>query len=201
MKIYFLSFVITLFYTNVFSQTISELSISLDSLKLIMQQIESDIDRLENKRAVYKEKIAEINQKIFRIALVQETEKGILTTAFSGKLRDAPNINGEIVMDINSGDTIKVFSFYEEPYLKVDYKGVIGYISRTYVKVNDKIESIIAIAKEKKESSKSSNTNYRRKSSTKYNSKNKSVRCSAITQKGVRCHRMTTASNGRCYQH
>jgi hypothetical protein len=32
-------------------------------------------------------------------------------------------------------------------------------------------------------------------------STSKSVRCSATTQQGTRCERMTTNANGRCWQH
>lgn len=122
-----------------------DLNMKLDSLNLILEKVDLQINELNNRKTEIRQQISELNQKKNKLELENEYVEGIPVTInyMGGTLRGKPNISGNDIIKIPTGDTVLIFNWYEKPYFKAAYKEKVGYISHSSLNNNAKIESII----------------------------------------------------------
>lgn len=143
----FFIFTLIFFFSTTFlkGQSIDELNIKLDSLNSILEKVDLQISVLNNKKTEIRQQISDLNQKKNKLDLEKEYVEGIPVTInfMGGTLRDEPSVSGNDIIKIPAGETVFVFDWYKKPYFKAVYKENIGYISRSSLNKNAKIESII----------------------------------------------------------
>ncbi len=126
-------------------QSIEKIDKRLDSLNLILKKIDSQISDLNNKKSEIRQEISNANQIKNRLELESEYVEGIPVTInyLGGTLRDEPDVSGNDIIKIPTGDTVLIFNWYQKPYFKAAYKEKAGFISYSSLTQNEKIESII----------------------------------------------------------
>lgn len=102
-----------------------------DSLNLIIKDIDSQMNILNEKKLKANGEISQLNQLKNKLELEENLNKGIkiAVNSFGGNLRSTPSVEDNLLIKIPKGDTIQIYNWYKEPFFKASYKGFIGYIS------------------------------------------------------------------------
>lgn len=146
MKHFYLYILTLLFSTNVvFGQSFEELNKKIDSLNLILEGVDLQINELNKRKHELRKQISEVNQKKNKLELEKEYLEGIPVTInnMGGTLRDMPSIAGNDIAKIPAGETVLIFNWYEKPYFKAAYQEKVGFISYSSLNDNEKVKAII----------------------------------------------------------
>ena len=144
MKHLFTCIFVFLISTNfIFGQFLTDFTKKKDSLNLIIENIDSLINKLESEKLRLQKQLSDISQEASRNEIQQQFSKGFPITInfMGGILRDKPS--GIEIIKIPPGDTVTVLDWYEQPYFKVIYKDKIGFLSYMCFNNNEIIKSKI----------------------------------------------------------
>jgi len=134
-----------LFSISVNGQSLDSLNNEIHLLGLEKNVIDKKIDSLETLKFDLDKKISEIREKVNQIELQNQKEEGIPTkiSSMGGKLRVAPSIVGNTIAELNEGDEILIYDWFQEPYFKASFEGKAGYISYSSLVENDFIKNAL----------------------------------------------------------
>lgn len=143
-----ISIIVSVFIISVnfvFSQSMDQLNLKTDSIKLLIKSIDDQTKELLMNKLSLELNLKELNQKKNTLYIEKELVTGIpvVINFMGGILRDTPKGGGEEIIKIPSGDTIMIYNWYENPYFKATYKGNVGYISYSSFEKNGQIDSIL----------------------------------------------------------
>lgn len=125
----------------------------------------SELSVLENKEEQLLKKITTLQDSLYLIRsqingfkkAIENEEEPIYTTAKGGTLRDSPNAQGKIIMEIPASTPIKVYSF-ENYYNRVCVGDTCGFLIEAFVAKNRKTialkESFLKLKKDEDEAKK-----------------------------------------------
>jgi hypothetical protein len=146
MKNIFLFIVVFTISSNaLLSQSIEEYNKKIDSLNAVVKEVDIEISELNKRKTEIKEILRTVIQERNSLEFESQLIEGIPITlnAFGGRLRDEPDTNGKVLIEIPRGEKVLVYDWYKRPYFKASYKGKIGYISFSSLNVNYQLKSII----------------------------------------------------------
>jgi hypothetical protein len=130
-----------------YGQSFDDLNKKIDSLNLIVEDVNSQINEKILLKDNLLEQINELTQKRIKLDFEKESLEGFITTTrfMGGSLRDKPGSLGKVIAKIPPEDTILIFNWYYKPYFNAEYEGLVGYISSGAIVPNEKINSIISL--------------------------------------------------------
>jgi len=142
MKYLFTILFLSFFSIAAVGQSLDSLNNEIHLLGLEKSKIDEKIDSLEALKFDLEDKISGIRKEINQIELQNQKEEGILTliSSMGGKLRDAPSIAGNTVAELNEGDEVLIYDWFEKPYFKASFEGKAGYVSYGSLVENDFIK-------------------------------------------------------------
>lgn len=211
------------------------LSLSASALESgeTVEGIDSRIYLLNTERQELLRRLAELDRELAELAsrrekaaFAEEAKGGVFVqTASKAIMRSAPSPTAEAIMEIPGKVRLRALDFVSA-FWKVEYAGLLGYISDAYMVLDRQAQAHFAELKTQARGAESmipapviSPTDEEGGSGSpgaKHNvdasgassrpsdgglKRQVSVRCSAYTQKGTRCQRRTTNPSGRCWQH
>jgi hypothetical protein len=145
MKYLFTILFLSLFSITTVGQSLDSLNNEIHLLGLEKSKIDEKIDSLKAIEFDIENKISEIRKEINQIELQNQKEKGIPAkiSSMGGKLRDAPSIAGNTVAELNEGDEVLIYDWFEKPYFKASFEGKAGYISYGSLVENNFIKNFL----------------------------------------------------------
>lgn len=145
MKYLFTILFLSLFSINAVGQSLDSLNNEIHLLELEKSKIDEKVDSLEALKFDIENKISEIRKEINQIELQNQKEEGTPAeiSSMGGKLRDAPSVAGNTVVELNEGDEVLIYDWFEKPYFKASFEGKAGYLSYGSLVENDFIKNFL----------------------------------------------------------
>lgn len=137
-----------LFVSNIIeAQTITQVNKQLDSLYNLKKNIQNKVKDLQDQLNTVNSKISTLETKKSSLTNNTNTNNDFIVakvTSGGAILRDAPNSTGKTLATIPGNETINVYRFQQNLYLKVLYKGQTGFVSYSTIEQNQDIDDFIA---------------------------------------------------------
>lgn len=137
-----LPFLFILFSILLYSQENENSKTTLDSLKIKLQEVEFNLNKLNNIKTLLKDKINLIESQTVSTNLNKTEEFGVFAIPLyrETEIRKNPDINSETLIKIAFKDSILVINRFEKTiWLKVKYKNIVGYVSYNIMQKTDKL--------------------------------------------------------------
>lgn len=144
MKYFYVVFILTVFPLYAQSQDIDSLREELIILHKKISSIDSKIDSLNQRKTQLKELISSKTNTVNQLEFKKESKTGIPTKInfIGGSLRSKPSISSNVIANLNEGDVILIYDWFQDPFFRASYEGNFGYISYSSLSENKFINSI-----------------------------------------------------------
>ncbi len=142
-------FIFSILFVSNFTeaQTTTQLNKQLDSLYNLKKNIQNKVKDLNGQLSDVNSKISVLENKKLAVSNSIPSNNDFIiakTTSGGAILRDAPSSIGKTLATIPAKETINVYRFQQNLYLKVLYKGLTGYVSYSTIEQNKDIDDFIA---------------------------------------------------------